>query len=112
MIRRTLAQWKIIIDEQQTSGLNAVKYCDQNQLNYKTFSARKSVIKKHAGATPQLPGFLQLVSAASHNKSAKAAVTMPCEEHPFELLCGNSMLKLPATTCPKWLGTMLRELSV
>ena len=46
MARRTLENWQTIIETQLASGLTIVKYCEQNKINPKTFSSRKSTLKR------------------------------------------------------------------
>jgi hypothetical protein len=46
MSRKTLADWKIIVDRKTTSGLSVVQFCQQHNLNSKYFYSGKSLIKK------------------------------------------------------------------
>jgi len=55
MSRKTLADWKILVDKQTTSGLSVVQFCQQHNLNPKYFYSRKSLIKKSNADT----GFVQ-----------------------------------------------------
>jgi len=55
MSRKTLAEWKTLVDKQITSGLSVVQFCQQHHLNPKYFYSRKSLISKKASTT----GFVQ-----------------------------------------------------
>ena len=41
MSRRTKAQWRELIEQQQSSGLIAAEFCRQHSINAKYFSLRK-----------------------------------------------------------------------
>jgi hypothetical protein len=41
MMKRTKAQWRELITQQQASGLNAAEFCRRNGVNAKYFSLRK-----------------------------------------------------------------------
>lgn len=45
MTRRTLDDWKLLIDKQLASGMSVPKFCQQHQLNEKYFYGRKSIFK-------------------------------------------------------------------
>lgn len=47
MSRKTLAEWKILVDKQITSGLSVVEFCQQHQLSPKYFYSRKSLLYKN-----------------------------------------------------------------
>lgn len=55
MSRKTLDDWKILVEKQNTSGLSVVQFCQQHNLNPKYFYSRKSLISKTASTT----GFVQ-----------------------------------------------------
>lgn len=47
MSRKTLAEWKVLVDKQIASGLSVVEFCQQHQLSPKYFYSRKSLIHKN-----------------------------------------------------------------
>jgi len=55
MSRKTLAECKILVDKQTTSGLSVVQFFQQQSLNPKYFYSRKSIICK----TVSSAGFVQ-----------------------------------------------------
>ena len=55
MSRKTLADWKTLVEKQITSGLSVVQFCQQQNLNPKYFYSRKSLIGKTASSA----GFAQ-----------------------------------------------------
>ena len=46
--QRTKDEWGATWLAQQTSGLNAREYCEKHNIHFKTFSARKSDIRRNA----------------------------------------------------------------
>ena len=54
MTRRTQEQWHELIEEQQTSGLNATTFCRDRQINPKYFSLRKQQL-----TPPAQPRFIR-----------------------------------------------------
>ncbi len=55
MSRKTLDDWKILVEKQTASGLSVVQFCQQHNLNPKYFYSRKSLIYK----TVSTAGFVQ-----------------------------------------------------
>lgn len=66
MSRRTKAQWRELVTQQQESGLNAAEFCRRNGVNAKYFSLRK----KQVGGTAK--SFVQ-VRPSSASQIAPAA---------------------------------------
>ena len=64
MTRRTLQDWQTIIEAQVASGLTIVKFCEQNQINPKTFSSRKATLKQRGAqlASSEQNAFVQVQS--------------------------------------------------
>ena len=92
MKRRTPSDWKRLIEDQAASGLSAVAFCHEHNLNPKYFSLRKS----------------QLKSESSHFVKASIA-SQPVGE--ITLKCLGVTMALPANTSPQWIAQLLRELS-
>jgi len=55
MSRKTLTEWKTLVDKQTTSGLSVVQFFQQHNLNPKYFYSRKSLTCKTASSA----GFVQ-----------------------------------------------------
>ncbi|SEL81291.1 hypothetical protein SAMN05216262_12344, partial [Colwellia chukchiensis] len=89
MQRRTLDDWKSLVDKQIASGLSVPKFCQQHQLNPKYFYGRKATIVKNESQT----GFMQAHVVTQH--------TMMVSEHQkanFSLTTSAGELSLPGTT--------------
>jgi predicted transcriptional regulator len=99
-MKKTLKDWQVIIEQQQTSGLSIVEYCQQHQLSHKTFSCRKSDLKKKG-----------LLNTASAFVEVKAQRTFRSENSELLIQLGQLKLSASNTVDPIWLGKLLRELT-
>ena len=66
MTRRTPAQWKALIQEQQSSGLTQAQFCKGHNLCPRYFSLRKRQLATVAKATT---AFVKVQSVAAPNHS-------------------------------------------
>lgn len=101
MTRRTLEDWQIIIQDQIASNLTIVKFCEQNQINPKTFSSRKATLKQRDAQliTSEQNAFVQVQS------NVKTLATIS-----FETPHGT--LQLSSDISPHWVGKFLKAISV
>ncbi|WP_085283339.1 IS66 family insertion sequence element accessory protein TnpA [Colwellia chukchiensis] len=102
MQRRTLDDWKSLVDKQIASGLSVPKFCQQHQLNPKYFYGRKATIVKNESQT----GFMQAHVVTQH--------TMMVSEHQkanFSLTTSAGELSLPGTTSAPFLIELLNGLA-
>ena len=95
-ITRSQKQWQIIIDDQQTSGLTIIEYCQQQQLSTSSFYA----IKKKLGLTS--------------GNFVRAKITQQVEiieaQDSITLTIGKANVSLPSTTSATYLSQLLRAL--
>ena len=95
-ITRSQVQWETIIEDQQTSGLTIIDYCQQQQLSTSSFYA----VKKKLGLT--LGNFV------------RAKITQQVEliegQGPLTLTIGKANVSLPSTTSASYLSQLLRAL--
>jgi len=102
MQRRTLDDWKNLVDKQIASGLSVPKFCHQHQLNPKYFYTRKATIVKNKSQT----GFMQAHVVTQH--------TTMVSEHQnanFILITSAGELTLPDTTTAPFLIELLNGLA-
>lgn len=99
-MKKTLKDWQVIIEQQQTSGLTIVEYCQQHQLSHKTFSSRKSDLKKKG-----------LLKTASAFVEVKAKHTLRSDNSGLLIQLGQLKLSASNAVDPIWLGKLLRALS-
>ena len=95
-ISRSQEQWQTIIEDQQTSGLTIIDYCQQQQLSTSSFYA---VRKKNS---------------FSSGNFVRAKITQQVElieEQTFiTVTVGKVNVSLPASTSVTYLSLLLREL--
>lgn len=73
MIRRTSAEWKTLIQEQQISGLNQAQFCQERNICPRYFSVRKKQLMARDKATP---GFIKIERVAAQTPTP--AMTLRC----------------------------------
>ncbi|MGB5708262.1 MAG: hypothetical protein WBM41_15690 [Arenicellales bacterium] len=84
MTRRTKADWRALIVQQQTSGLSAAEFCRRHEINAKYFSLRK----KQLSDTDTNSSFVQIApkigvpaySSSSGIKLRVIEVELPLQE--------------------------------
>jgi len=103
MSRKTLADWKILVDRQATSGLSVVQFCQQQSLNPKYFYSRKSLIKKSKADT----GFVQ--AQIITKQTSRLAIA-----HNASIILNTSVgeLSLPNETSAQFIADILNGLAL
>jgi hypothetical protein len=92
MSRRSLADWKVIVEQQASSGLTAAQFCRENSLNAKYYSFYKCKFNKTK------PAFIKVKPTT---KPSVTTLALTCNGIAFQ--CDNS--------CdPKFIAQLLREL--
>lgn len=98
MARRTSKQWQHLIQEQATSGQTAAAFCAARGINDKYFSLWKNKLNAKSKKTAKLASkFVEIKSP-----------TVPAEA--ISLSVGSAVLKIPSSTSPQWLASLIREL--
>lgn len=96
-ITRSQEQWQTIIDDQQTSGLTIIDYCQQQQLSTSSFYA----IKKKLGLT----------SANFVRAKISQQVELIEQQASITLTVGKANVSFPTTISATYLSQLLRELA-
>jgi len=95
-ITRSQEQWQIIIDDQQTSGLTIINYCQQQQLSTSSFYAVKKKLSLTSG------NFVRAkIAQQVEILEAQGSIT---------LTMGKANVCLPSTTSATYLSQLLRAL--
>ena len=102
MTRRSLDDWKNLVQEQITSGLSVPKFCAQHKLSATYFYGRKS----------------QLLHNSSNTKFIQASITQQCttyaqDQQPatFTIKLSKAELSLPGDTSARFLSELLKGLA-
>jgi len=94
-IMRSQEQWQTIIEDQQTSGLAIIDYCQQHQLSTTSFYA----VRKKLG-----------LSSSNFVRAKITRQVEVIEEQPsIAITVGKANVSLPATTSAAYLSQLLRE---
>lgn len=96
-ITRSQEQWQTIIDDQQTSGLTIIDYCQQQQLSTSSFYA----IKKKLGLT----------SGNFVRAKISQQVELIEQQASITLTVGKANVSFPTTISATYLSQLLRELA-
>lgn len=100
--RRGVNTWLALFERQEQSGLSAVEFCRQHQINIQTFYARRSDIwlqrtnNKFVHVKREVTKF--------ESRIGDGAQTLSLE-------CASSTLRLPANVSPQWLACLMKALN-
>ena len=99
MKRRTRAQWLALIQQQQSSGLNASAFCREQGVSPKYFSRRRrQLLGAISGACPE-PAFVPV--------TVQRSVGAP----DLEVRLGAALhVRVPMAVSPRWLAELLHAL--
>ena len=100
--RRDIQDWLNIFEQQKQSGLTAVEFCRQQQINVQTYYTRRRDIRLQRTSSK----FVQV-------KREVTKVESYTEETNSELLLqlGNAQLTVPININPHWIATVMKALS-
>lgn len=99
--RREVQDWLNLFEEQKQSGLTAVAFCRQQQINVQTYYTRRRDIRLQRTSSK----FVQV-------KRAVTKVESYTEKMDGDLLLtlGNAQLSVPTNINPHWVATVMKAL--
>jgi putative transposase len=100
---RTQAEWSLLIDEQEQSGLCVLDFCRQHRLLAKTFYRQRKAL----GRSPARGK----TTAADRSFIQVAVPRSPSPVSGVQLHYRSSQLYLPSDTDPLWIAKLLQALS-
>mgnify|MGYP000026182462 FL=1 len=94
-IMRSQEQWQVIIEDQQTSGLTIIDYCQQHQLSTTSFYAARKKLGLSSGnfVRAKITKHLEVIE----------------EQSSITVIVGKASVSLPLTTSATYLSQLLRE---
>lgn len=97
MNRRTKSDWQALFTEHKQSGLTAVAFCQERNLNPKYFCLRRKQLQ---------------TKMETKTSSAFVPVTMPISNTTsmIELQQGSARLKIPMSVSPDWLVDLIQKI--
>ena len=75
--RRTIADWIVLIEEYEQSGLTQTQFCDEKGLNFKYFSLRRSRLKKQTDPVTLNSDFIRVMPSDIDSTPSSAVLTIP-----------------------------------
>ena len=100
--RRDIQDWLNLFEQQKQSGLTAVAFCRQQQINVQTYYTRRRDIRLQRTSNK----FVQVKREVTKVESYTEAIG-------GELLLqlGNAQLSVPININPHWIATVMKALS-
>ena len=100
--RRDIQDWLNLFEQQKQSGLTAVAFCRQQQINVQTYYTRRRDIRLQRTSNKFV-----------HVKREVTKVESYTEAMGGELLLqlGNAQLSVPININPHWVATVMKALS-
>ena len=100
--RREVQDWLNLFEQQKQSGLTAVAFCRQQQINVQTYYTRRRDIRLQRRSNK----FVQVKREVTKVESYTEAIG-------GELLLqlGNAQLTVPININPHWIATVMKALS-
>lgn len=100
--RRDVKAWRNLFDQQEQSGLSAVEFCRQQQINIQTFYARRSDIRLQRTNSKFVHVKHEVTRIESRAENANRE---------FTLKHGGSQLSLAGSICPRWMASLMKALN-
>ncbi len=99
--RRDIQDWLNLFEQQKQSGLTAVEFCRQQQINIQTYYTRRRDIRLQRTSSK----FVQV-------KREVTKVESYTEQTGIELLLqlGNAQLSVPTNISPHWVAAVMKGL--
>ena len=99
--RRDVNTWLDLFERQEQSGLSAVAFCRQHQINIQTFYARRRDIRLQRNSNK----FIHVKREVTFESRAEDVAQA------LSLECASSTLRLPVNVCPDWLARLMKALN-
>ena len=99
--RRDVQDWLNLFDQQKQSGLTAVAFCRQQQINVQTYYTRRRDIRLQRTSSK----FVQVKHAVTKVESYTEKM-----DGDLFLTLGNAQLSVPTNINPHWVATVMKAL--
>ncbi|WP_281716138.1 IS66 family insertion sequence element accessory protein TnpB [Alteromonas sp. CyTr2] len=100
--RRDVQDWLKLFEQQKQSGLTAVAFCRQQQINVQTYYTRRRDIRLQRTSSK----FVQVKREVTKVESYTEAM-----DGELLLKLGNAQLTVPTTINPHWVATVIKALA-
>ena len=100
--RREVQDWLNLFEQQKQSGLTAVEFCRQQQINVQTYYTRRRDIRLQRTSSK----FVQVKREVTKIESYSEAMG-----DDLVLQLGNAQLNVPTNMSPHWVATVMKALA-
>ncbi len=100
--RRDVNAWMALFERHEQSGLSAVAFCRQHQINIQTFYARRSDIRLQRTSNKFVHFKREVTTCESRIED---------DTQTLSLEFAASTLRLPANVSPQWLACLMKALN-
>lgn len=100
--RREVQDWLNLFEQQKQSGLTAVAFCRQQQINVQTYYTRRRDIRLQRTSSKFVHVKREVMKVESYTKEVSGELL---------LQFGNAQLSVPININPHWIATVMKALS-
>ena len=100
--RRDIQDWLNIFEQQKQSGLTAVEFCRQQQINVQTYYTRRRDIRLQRTSSKFVQVKREVTKVESYTEAMGGELL---------LQFGNAQLSVPININPHWVATVMKALS-
>jgi hypothetical protein len=99
--RREVQDWLNLFEQQKQSGLTAVEFCRQQQINVQTYYTRRRDIRLQRTSNKFVQVKREVTKVESYTQKMGGELL---------LKLGNAQLSVPTNICPHWVATVMKAL--
>ncbi len=100
--RREEQDWLNLFEQQKQSGLTAVEFCRQQQINVQTYYTRRRDIRLQQTSSKFVQVKREVTKVESYTEGMRGELL---------LQLGNAQLNLPTNISPHWIATVMKALA-
>ena len=100
--RREVQDWLNLFEQQKQSGLTAVAFCRQQQINVQTYYTRRRDIRLQRRSNKFVQVKREVTKVESYTEAMGGELL---------LQLGNAQLTVPININPHWIATVMKALS-
>ena len=100
--RRDIQDWLNLFEQQKQSGLTAVAFCRQQQINVQTYYTRRRDIRLQRRSNKFVQVKREVTKVESYTEAMGGELL---------LQFGNAQLSVPININPHWIATVMKALS-
>ena len=99
--RRDIQDWLNLFEQQKQSGLTAVEFCRQQQINVQTYYTRRRDIRLQRTSSKFVQVKREVTKVESYTEETDSDLVLQLE---------NAQLRVPTNMSPHWVATVMKAL--